>query len=407
MAAAPLPRKTPDLPGPDPKKYAPVPHGLIDRLVASVSPACTCLVLLVFDRTTWKKQDTLGTNWCTTTEPELARTLRMSDAGVKKLLREAESCIRDDKGDRAKRQGVLQIEPTARGIKVRFCWEHIPKLRKLREPKKLPTKAERERRKVEARKAKLTCPVGQTCPVDEVYLDAVVTNILPAGVEIVRPEEPVTPVATSNGMRTDPATPVPTSALWSMLEEEIAAKLCKLPDNIVEEIAHNLSPATVDDLRLSVRHNFHRIKSYKFVAILARDCGQLATQRASATSAEADRLRRIQQQETAAYEARQAEQRRVYEHLRDHPQECTHCSGTGYVVLEDARTRAKRKIGCNCPAGHAWRRAQLMREFAEASGDAALTIARHILDHPACSDTDRAQVYKAFPVLQHAEAPMF
>ncbi|MGE5569818.1 MAG: hypothetical protein ACM3S5_12340 [Rhodospirillales bacterium] len=208
-------------------EFCPVPLYLTEQLLASVSPLCTCLCLIVLDRTLGarRRRGTPPPEWCELKESDLAEKLRVTPQAVRKVIREAESCIQDDP-DRAKRLGILQVQQARVGVRLRFAFEALPSLKPTREPKKLPTKAEREeRRKVQAFSAKITCPKGQDCPVDELYLpNGHLTNILPAGAEVIRhqvdePDEVATPVAPS-GHQEQPqvATPVATSKP-SQLEE--------------------------------------------------------------------------------------------------------------------------------------------------------------------------------------------
>ncbi len=217
-------RKSPSSEGLLNYDFTPVPLYLTEQLLAAVSPLCACLCLIVLDRTLGarRRKDTPAPEWCEVKESDLAAKLRVTPQAVRKVIREAEACVRDDP-DRARRLGVLQAQQLKAGIRLRFAFEAVPKLKPTRELKKLPTAAEREeRKKVQAFPAKLSCPKGQDCPVNEVYLNGHITNILPAGAEVIRgqADEGATPVATCQSEPdTQVATPVATSPAEALRAE--------------------------------------------------------------------------------------------------------------------------------------------------------------------------------------------
>lgn len=214
-AATSVPRRGPRPAAELPKGVLVVPKGAVEKLVGAIGPSGACLCLLVIDQTTSKPRapGSPAPEWCAPKLATLAGQLCMSEDGVRRLI------------DKAEKTGALEVrradkaDPKADGrqFELRFAAERLPSIQVTREPKhKRETPAQKPRKTVVAMPAQMACPVGQTCPVSEVYVNGRVTNFVPEGALVVRhdPENTSTGVEVSEDRPAEnTSTPVEVSSI--------------------------------------------------------------------------------------------------------------------------------------------------------------------------------------------------
>ena len=355
--------------------FTPIPTGLAQQLLGALSPACVCLCFIVLDRTIGMLpgKGKARPEWCTTTEAELAEILRISDRGVRNLLQEATD----------NQTAILKVRHVTYGIELHFAMEAVSKLGRLRELQR-----RLKRKSVRAMPAKLECPVGQKCPVTEVYVNGgLVSNIAAADVPGSTPQvldntqalppspflHPGTVVPPSPFLHPGtvvppspflhPGTVVPPSPFLHpgtvvppsqtqvvdstheqvvrLLEEIVMPVLRKAPpEHIVADTVKGLDQGTVEDLHAALLGALSggRLKSYGLIPLLARDCGVAAAKLAK--------------------------------------------QGPNVTTLFDQLCAAE-------------------------GSDAQMRIANKILAHPHCSNHDREGLYRVYPGLRFAGQEMF
>lgn len=168
--------------------FTKVPQGFFRRALGVMSLPAAWVCGLARENTVGKprKKGSPAPREWQTNESELGTILLMSPAGVRRVLREAESCL---KARELGEGGVLGLRRTSRGFALRFddqAWRRVP-AKPLRERRRLPNAEERaERRRVQAMRARFDCPAGvPACPVQVVYVNGRVTNTVPLGAEVI------------------------------------------------------------------------------------------------------------------------------------------------------------------------------------------------------------------------------
>ncbi len=156
-----------------------MPYGFFKKAGRSLSYSallCVCIINEEQQKPRGKNQD--AADWVKLSEQQLAEWIGVTDRAVRKALDEAERCI--DNSDPANPLGVIRSKPDGKGRVYQVAhdyFRHLP----YKEPKKLPTKAEREEKAKNTGTpvpVSLACPHGKTCPVEEAVQleDGTVTN---------------------------------------------------------------------------------------------------------------------------------------------------------------------------------------------------------------------------------------